>query len=548
MQPTIFVRNTTGRNVLAEIVMSWRGDSGKGQVELPNLQLAPFATQELQIWAKQKQLGIPEDAHWALVALTTTAAPDDVIAIASSRDCNGVYNVETQFTSGMGSHYAGAEWQTDATHNQIAAITNVGEEPADALLTLRYDKGVRSYELQQSIAPGDQMWVNLAELIRQHVPDRNGTFLPVDVSAVTYDLQDLTPGAHSLIVNSLAVNSVTGRAVPNCPQCCPFYDIAFSPQDLFLQIQQQYPLLIDGLDGCNNSIYDLDPYFQNWSPSNTSIVTVTSNGQAQAVGVGTTPVLATGSVPEPGPCGCSYSFKEPQTQISVRPVITSFNPTFLNAGDNQKSLTINGRGFGSSPTVQLPSGVTLDSTNQTTASDNQIQFSAVNVAPSAYIGINSMTVTANGQQSDPALFTIDGPDHMIVKGDVLGSIGPNVSRVVTFQIMNEFSGTPVFVIPIGEVPSRSGWTCNQSEPGIITTPCSQGVDTDTNGMFQDEWDIGSGSYTPAGCGWNFTTHWQWCSAPKWVGTLTGSSHTDAVSENGVINPPNHFSLNAPVYP
>ena len=131
--------------------------------------------------------------------------------------------------------------------------------------------------------------------------------------------------------------------------------------------------------------------------------------------------------------------------------------------------------------------------------------------------------------------------------DTWGYSGPNVDRVVTFQII-KFSGAPVFVIPIGEVPSRSGWNCTQSQPGVITTPCAQGVDTDTNGTFRDEWTIGPGSYTPAGCGWNFTTHWQWCAAPKTCGTLTGYAYTDAVNMNGFVNPPNPFPLNTPVYP
>ena len=82
LQPTIMVRNTTARNVSANGTLSWRSDSGKGQVKLPELQLAPFATKQLQIWAMQKQLGIPADAHWALISLTTNAAPDDLIAIA----------------------------------------------------------------------------------------------------------------------------------------------------------------------------------------------------------------------------------------------------------------------------------------------------------------------------------------------------------------------------------------------------------------------------------------------------------------------------------
>jgi hypothetical protein len=154
------------------IALSWRGDSDKGQVKLPELQLAPFATQQLQIWAMQKQLGIPDDAHWGLVSLTTNASPDDVIAIASSRDCTGVYNAETKFSGGLGGYFAGGEWRLDAIHNRIAAITNVGTEPAEALLTLHYDNGAKKYELQQTIAPGDQMCVNLAQLIRGRVADR----------------------------------------------------------------------------------------------------------------------------------------------------------------------------------------------------------------------------------------------------------------------------------------------------------------------------------------------------------------------------------------
>jgi hypothetical protein len=75
------------------------------------LQLAPFATQQLQISAMQKQLGIPDDAHWALVKLTTNALPEDLIAIASSRDVGGRYGVETMFVGGLGGHFAGGEWR-----------------------------------------------------------------------------------------------------------------------------------------------------------------------------------------------------------------------------------------------------------------------------------------------------------------------------------------------------------------------------------------------------------------------------------------------------
>jgi hypothetical protein len=164
--------------------------------------------------------------------------------------------------------------------------------------------------------------------------------------------------------------------------------------------------------------------------------------------------------------------------------------------------------------------------------------------------VNSITVTANQKESDPAGFTIDGPDHMIVVSDVIGYCSGCTTarrRVVTFQVI-KFSGSPVFVIPIGEIPSPSGWNCNGNFPGVITTPCSSGLDTDTNGMLFDAWSIANDGYSPVGCGFNFTTHWQWCTAPKTFGTLTGYIHTNAISMNGVVNPPNQFAAGAPVYP
>jgi len=52
--------------------------------------------------------------------------------------------------------------------------------------------------MQQAIQPGDQMWLDVASLIRTRVPDRKGNVLPADASFGTYDLRDLSPGLGSL--------------------------------------------------------------------------------------------------------------------------------------------------------------------------------------------------------------------------------------------------------------------------------------------------------------------------------------------------------------
>ena len=323
LRPTVLVRNTTSKKVSANISLAWRGDSvGKGQVNLPELQLAPFATQQLEIWAMQKQLGIPQDAHWALVSLTTNAAPDDVIAIASSRDCTGVYDIETKFVGGRGGNFAGGEWRTDATHNQLAAVTNVGTQPTDALLTLHYNNGVDKYELQQTIAPGDQMWVNLAQLVRQGLSDRNGKLLPPATNSVTYDLQDLTAGSHALMANDLAVNTAAGQAIPNCPWCCGGYDSEyFSPDPLEVVLFGSASMGVLGVNGCNNTPYWITKDFSVWSSSNSNIAEVTY-AEAQGVSVGQVIGTAEGRVPVPGECACNFMLETVTEPVNVTPPIT----------------------------------------------------------------------------------------------------------------------------------------------------------------------------------------------------------------------------------
>jgi hypothetical protein len=113
------------------------------------------------------------------------------VAIASSGDAGGRYNVETPFSDTVGNHFAGGEWRADANHNQIIVVTNSGQKSTNALLTLHYDNGQKSYEIQQAIQPGNQMWVNFAELIRHRVPDRQAARL---LSLLPYEISLLKSG------------------------------------------------------------------------------------------------------------------------------------------------------------------------------------------------------------------------------------------------------------------------------------------------------------------------------------------------------------------
>jgi hypothetical protein len=58
------------------------------------------------------------------------------------------------------------------------------------------------------------------------------------VTAVTYDLQDLSPGGQGLMINDLAVNTATGQAVPNCAYCCGMTSGYFNPDQVNVDFGQ----------------------------------------------------------------------------------------------------------------------------------------------------------------------------------------------------------------------------------------------------------------------------------------------------------------------
>ena len=556
LQPTVLVHNTTAKTVTVNMALDWRGDSGKGKAPPQLLTLRPFETLRLDIGPMQKQLAIPDDAHWALVTLTTTASPDDLVAVTASYDSIGRYGAQTPFSDQLSEHWAGGFWQVDSTHSSILAVTNGGTQETDSLLTLFYTdtkQQPQKYEIKQTIAPGDQLWLNLGDLIKYQVPDRSGRLLPVSLTSGTYELLDLKPGlghGGNLFEGKIIVDKTWGHLSYGCMFCCGYASPYYLPDPLAMALQSTGVPEEWATDSCAG--YDTQINFvTRWWTDNANVATV-QQGTVTAAGVGSTGNygsghLATGDgLVDYGP-RCPFPTQTAENAVNVRPIITSINPNLLNAGDRGQSVTIHGAGFGSSPTVTLPSGVSANNQQDSTAST--IVLPNVSVAASTEIGPNNITVTAGGFTSDPSPFTIDGPDHMIVKYDQVfpcsGCIY-TVERDVTYQVI-KFSGSPVFVIPIGESVSDSGWNCDQPFPGATTTPCAGGLDTDTNGMFTDSWTLRN-DFTPSGCGTNTVDRWQWCAAPKTIGTLTGYLHTDDISINGYVNPPNQFPANYPIYP
>jgi hypothetical protein len=346
MQPTIFVRNTTGNKISANLALSWHSDSGKGQVKLPEIEIPPFATRQLPIGALQEQLGIPNDAHWALVTLTTTASPDDLIAIASSHDSSGRYHADTEFSGTVTRHFTGGEWRADANHNQIISVTNSEQKPANALLTLHYDNGRKSYEMQQTILPGEQMWVNVGELMQKRTADRKGNALPADLGFGTYDVKDLGSGPGGLTVSGVALDKTFGyQSAVQSPDCCGFYGDSLNPDSLEVDISGFQNVGAVATNQCTGQLSNILFDITSWSSGNPTIAQVAS-AQVTGVAPGFTTATGTGIMPV---CYGNTLYWEPinpTAPVEVLPKIQQISPPTGQQGTTVP-VVISGSGFGS---------------------------------------------------------------------------------------------------------------------------------------------------------------------------------------------------------
>lgn len=149
-------------------------------------------------------------------------------------------------------------------------------------------------------------------------------------------------------------------------------------------------------------------YVFHWSSANTSIASISGSNSGTSVSMlanapGTTTVNVFAEDPYDGPCEI---FAEPQ--ITVQPIINSISPAQGLIG-NTVTVTLNGLGFGTSPTVSAGSGITV-TVNSSTGTQIASSFA---ISGSATSGNHSVTVTAGGQTSSGINFFVQIPTKLI---------------------------------------------------------------------------------------------------------------------------------------
>jgi hypothetical protein len=551
LQPQLLVRNTTSKPIDSSLTFSWRTITTAGQSPASALHLNPNETRRIDVAALQDGKTLPQNAQWTSVTLATTGLPDEVVAVATSYDQALHYGAQTPFSDQLAAHWVGSQWEYDPQHDSIITVGNGGTKPTQAAFTILYNQGTQKYQMEQTLQPGEQMWMDIGKLIREGVPDKNGKPLPADLTSGSYEIRDLTnKGIGTLFEGKIIYDKTYGHVTYGCGGCCGFHSTSLLYNPLAVPDLGTAANGVHGADTCTGLWDDVsDVMYGNWTTGNTGIATVDYYGTLTGQSIGSTTSSTFGFLQAASPkLQCfNQKFTSSGTDNTI-PNITSISPDTVLVGSNNVQLTIVGGGFGSAPTVNLPSGVTKTGQGST---NSQIIIT-VNTATSAAIGPTSITVTntASNMTSNQSPFTVDGPFYMTVVSDQLqkcSGCSTTVQRIVKYQVMN-FSNAAAGTTAIGENPTDTGWSCTQSNPGATSTPCSEGSTTDSSGQFLDGWTLSSDVYTPIGCGINTDDHWMWCPTGRSIGHISGYIHTNAISINSVINPPNSFTPGTVINP
>jgi hypothetical protein len=282
------VRNTSGKTYTAHVRFNWRSATATGKTDPIDLVLQPNATEVVDVAAMQAQNLLPADAHWATVTLSAPVQPNELVAVAASYDKTGRYGAQTPFNDQLASHWEGGMWEVDSAHNSLLAIGNGGSKTLQAELTILYNQGSQQYQILQTLAPDEQMLVDLGKLIREQIPDKSGHTLPTDLTSGAYRIRDMTDiAAGTVYEGKVIVDKTNGHAAYGCAICCgpkaPIMAINPLPDPVggFANQQVQAP------NSCGGGIQTITGDFPTWWTDNTAVATANGN-RINGIAVGTT--------------------------------------------------------------------------------------------------------------------------------------------------------------------------------------------------------------------------------------------------------------------
>jgi hypothetical protein len=360
LRPQLFIRNTTAKPIDAALRFNWRMASTTGKATGPQLHLLPYETRLVNVAVLQDGTTLPKQANWTSVTIATNTLPDEVMAVAASYDETLKYGAQTPFSDQLSFKWEGGMWEYDPYHSSIITTGNGGTKPTQAAFTIFYNQGTQRYDVEQTLKPDEQMWIDIGKLIREHTPDKNGRVLPTDLNSGSYEIRDLTNKfIGTLFEGKVIYDKTYGHATYGCGSCCGYVGTELWYNPLGVPLSSTSGQGVYGHDKCGGLWEDIsDAFYSNWGTANSNIATADYYGTHTGISIGSTtsstsgqfqgwlrlndcPIV--GSAPSGGtnvtPCAAPAS-ETTAVEATVNTTQTAFNQSISDNGHSFDGSTV----------------------------------------------------------------------------------------------------------------------------------------------------------------------------------------------------------------
>ncbi len=271
--------------------------------------------------------------------------------------------------------------------------------------------------MRRTIAPGDQLWLNLGDIIRNGVPDTKGKTFPADLTWGTYDIREPNRNNDpSLFEGKIIVDKTYGHLAYGCTTCCGdgYPWIQADPETL--PVLAQDTLGVWATNSCTGYDDNLTGLFSGWDTNNHAVATMSST-RITGVGAGSTTDFSSGTFNYNNGVSryCSPKGYTPQGHANVNPTVTISGPSNIPMlkpgyqGSDSISLTATGNPAGGSYSWSAISGQgnisILNATSQT-AIIQSVAVGTYTVQVTYTLNGKQGTATAMGRVQQPSSLSV----------------------------------------------------------------------------------------------------------------------------------------------
>lgn len=222
--PHMVLKNTSDTDITAQPRFRPAEGESEGVVELPSQTLKPQEVVEVDLSPLVSVAAGRTDLDSVSVQVTNTGNPGSLIGSLNglATDSSTIYDVPLR-DSGRTRNLTGSyPWRVDKDYTTVVTITNVGGQPANFHVDVRYPGG--SYYLApRELAIGETATFDLREIQAAQKPDHKGKQFSKSVASGQFHWSVApTPGNPKLVGRAEVVSQADKVSSSySCPTCCP---------------------------------------------------------------------------------------------------------------------------------------------------------------------------------------------------------------------------------------------------------------------------------------------------------------------------------------